>query len=196
MSPQIAVVLGVLVTLSGTAGIAAAADPVDRHSKHMGMTMPTTNEILNGLLLPCEQVEGCRTRQVRIKDKNQIEKPVQTSISTSLVNFETGSSKLGHSAFKVLDRFVAAMKDKRATGGIVVEGHADRRGSDQVNDPLSQSRADAVVEYLVKRGVDPARLKAEGKGSRLPIDPSDPTNRMNRRVEFVREYAAGTAVPQ
>ena len=53
-----------------------------------------------------------------------------------------------------------------------------------------------MVEYLLSKGVDPARLKAAGKGSRLPIDAMDPNSGMNRRVEFVRSFEADTQVSQ
>jgi OOP family OmpA-OmpF porin len=182
-----------LVTLGGLGS--ASAEDTERVAKHLGTAMPTAKEIVNSLKLPCEHVPGCN-RQIRIGDPVMLSKPVETSISTSLVNFETGSSKLSRSASKVLDAFATALQDPSASGAITVEGHADKRGSDKINDPLSQARAEAVISYLISKGVDPSRLRAEGKGSRAPMDLVDPTNRLNRRVEFVVSYPAGTQVKQ
>ncbi len=67
-----------------------------------------------------------------------------------------------------------------------VEGHTDSKGSNRYNKKLSQRRADAVRDYLVKKGVASDRLQAVGFGEEMPID----TNRTsagrarNRRVEF------------
>ncbi|MCF8302213.1 MAG: OmpA family protein [Bacteroidales bacterium] len=53
---------------------------------------------------------------------------------------------------------------------IVVElgSHTDARASDEFNDVLSQKRAESVVDYLIKRGIDPERLVARGYGERVP----------------------------
>ncbi|MEA3505004.1 MAG: OmpA family protein, partial [Bacteroidota bacterium] len=53
---------------------------------------------------------------------------------------------------------------------IIVElaAHTDTRASDEFNDILSQKRAESVVDYLIKRGIDPVRLVAKGYGERVP----------------------------
>ena len=70
---------------------------------------------------------------------------------------------------------------------ITVAGHTDDQGSDASNVALSQGRANAVLEYLVKKGVDRARLTAKGYGEAKPIVPNtdDASRATNRRVEFV-----------
>jgi len=85
-----------------------------------------------------------------------------------------------------LDAVAAVLK---ANPGLKVEvqGHTDSVGSEAYNKKLSLRRAQAVVNYLVSKGVDPARLKAEGYGSSMPIASNDtPEGRAkNRRVQFV-----------
>ena len=73
-----------------------------------------------------------------------------------------------------------------------VEGHTDSKGSDAYNQRLSQRRAEAVVKYLIGKGIDPSRLEAVGFGEGRPIAPNqnpdgsdNPTGRAkNRRTEF------------
>ena len=196
MNVQRAGCLGVwmLIMLGGLGS--AIAEETERNPKHLGMAIPTAEEIVNSLQLPCAQLPGC-SRQIRMGgDHPKLTKPVEASISTSLVNFETGSFKLNRTSRRVLDAFAKALRDPRTTGTIVVEGHADKRGTDRINDPLSQARAEAAVRYLVANGVDASRLKAEGRGSRAPMNLLDPVDRLNRRIEFVVSYPAGTEVKQ
>lgn len=70
-----------------------------------------------------------------------------------------------------------------------VQGHCDATGSDKVNDPLSQKRAEAIVAALVEQGIASARLTPVGKGSHEPIasNSTDEGRAKNRRVEFVKK---------
>ena len=52
---------------------------------------------------------------------------------------------------------------------IIAVGHADRLGSDQYNQKLSEKRAEAVKAYLVGKGVEPNRVYTEGKGEKQPV---------------------------
>lgn len=69
---------------------------------------------------------------------------------------------------------------------IEIRGHTDNRGSTQYNLRLSESRAQAVVDYLVGKGINPKRLQFKGYGKSLPVDTNDTEEGRanNRRVEF------------
>ncbi|MFW5819730.1 MAG: OmpA family protein [Bacteroidota bacterium] len=69
---------------------------------------------------------------------------------------------------------------------VKIGGHTDNIGSAEYNDDLSRRRAKAVVDYLIKKGVDPARLEYEGFGASQPIaDNSTEKGRAkNRRTEL------------
>ncbi|MGO4339544.1 OmpA family protein [Labrys sp. KB_33_2] len=79
------------------------------------------------------------------------------------------------------------------TGIVVVEGHTDSKGSARYNQGLSLQRANAVAKWLVKHGVEKARLSAKAFGDSRPIAANtldngtdNPDGRaLNRRVEFV-----------
>ncbi len=73
--------------------------------------------------------------------------------------------------------------------GQIIEGHTDSDGSDAANQTLSQSRAEAVMTYLVSTDkVDPGRLESKGWGEIKPIDTKDTAEGKanNRRVELVK----------
>ncbi len=101
--------------------------------------------------------------------------------------FASGQYALLNTAMARLDQVASALIAQDADKRSVVEGHTDSRGSDAINQPLSVNRANAVRDYLVARGVDPAKISAIGLGSSRPIvDNNTSENRSNnRRVEIV-----------
>lgn len=102
------------------------------------------------------------------------------------VLFETGKSALLPIARERLSKVADALKEMGTERKIVIEGHTDSRGAEQMNYKLSLDRAAAVREYLVSQGIDPQQVQAEGKGESRPIaDNGTPEGRANnRRVEI------------
>lgn len=102
------------------------------------------------------------------------------------VLFQTGKANLLPGAKQALDQVAAALKnmpDRQLT----IDGYTDSRGSDDLNQRLSQARANAVRDYLVLQGVDANQLRAEGMGESAPIADNGTVEgrAMNRRVEIV-----------
>jgi outer membrane protein OmpA-like peptidoglycan-associated protein len=69
---------------------------------------------------------------------------------------------------------------------VEIVGHTDDVGTDEANLLISGRRAKVVVDYLISKGINPARLKLTAKGKTEPVFPNDTEeNRAkNRRVEF------------
>ncbi|KRE99912.1 hypothetical protein ASG87_13030 [Frateuria sp. Soil773] len=92
-----------------------------------------------------------------------------------------------------LDRLARELQSREAGGTIAVIGHADRLGSADYNQALSQRRADTVRAYLVDKGVAADAITAEGRGSSEPVAECGMTARAaliaclapDRRVEIV-----------
>jgi OmpA-OmpF porin, OOP family len=102
------------------------------------------------------------------------------------IEFETGSANIKMASYKLLDEiFESAVVAEGLKLGVY--GHTDNSGSDAVNIPLSERRAEAVKAYLLKKGLPTNRVEAKGYGSAKPI--ADNTNAVgkskNRRVEIV-----------
>ena len=106
---------------------------------------------------------------------------------TNNILFETGKADLKPESMEEIQKVAEYMK-KNPSARFEVQGHTDNQGSDAVNDPLSQKRAEAVVAALEKEGVDPFNLRPVGKGSHEPVaDNSTEAGRaQNRRVVFIK----------
>ena len=67
-----------------------------------------------------------------------------------------------------------------------ISGHTDSDGEEVYNQKLSEKRAEAVLEYLTKKGIDKARLSSIGYGESKPIkdNSTEKGKKLNRRVEF------------
>ncbi|GAL70086.1 OmpA domain protein [Jejuia pallidilutea] len=99
--------------------------------------------------------------------------------------FDTGKSTIKAQSSAVLQDIIAILKEY-SNAKFTIEGHTDSTGSEKLNQRLSDSRANAVKEYLIENGIDAFRLSALGYGESKPID----TNKTragranNRRVEI------------
>ncbi|MEP7229755.1 MAG: OmpA family protein [Ginsengibacter sp.] len=125
---------------------------------------------------------GCPVIDVVVVEK--INKAAQN------IFFATGSAKLLAKSFKSLKDVAQVMQDN-PTYKIDVDGHTDNTGGNELNQKLSESRANSVKQYLVDNGVDQSRIVATGYGEDKPIeDNSTAAGRAkNRRVEMrLRNY--------
>ncbi len=103
------------------------------------------------------------------------------------VYFETNKAIIKPESYPILDAVAATLKGHPEIKLVEIQGHTDERNSDEYNMRLSQDRAEAVRQYLMDKGVEPARLIARGYGESRPIDPRHNAEAWakNRRVEFV-----------
>jgi OOP family OmpA-OmpF porin len=102
------------------------------------------------------------------------------------IAFETGSASIKTSSYKLLDEiFESAVVAEGLKIGVY--GHTDNNGPDAVNIPLSQKRAQAVKDYLLKKGVTTGRMEVKGFGAGKPIadNNTEAGKSKNRRVEIV-----------
>lgn len=99
--------------------------------------------------------------------------------------FDTGKSKLRPESTAELDRLTRLLTEMPAIS-IEISGHTDNVGSAASNKKLSNDRAKAVVDYLVKNGVAPNRLTFVGYGFDQAVAPNDNEEgrQQNRRTEF------------
>jgi outer membrane protein OmpA-like peptidoglycan-associated protein len=99
--------------------------------------------------------------------------------------FETDKCELLPESKAELGKLVEFLTNN-PTLRIEISGHTDDQGSDAYNLTLSENRARAVNDYLLKQGIDAARLTYQGYGESLPIDTNTtPEGRANnRRTEF------------
>lgn len=104
--------------------------------------------------------------------------------------FATGSSKLLAKSNTALNNVVAILK-ANPDYKVDINGYTDNQGNADKNKALSEARANAVQDYLVKKGIEAGRLSAAGFGDENPVaDNKTAAGRAkNRRVEMkVRNY--------
>ncbi|MFO0655856.1 MAG: OmpA family protein [Polyangia bacterium] len=101
------------------------------------------------------------------------------------VQFATAKAIINKDSFELLDEVVELLK-KNPQIKLRIEGHTDTKGKPAKNLPLSQNRAKAVVDYLVKGGIDASRLSSEGYGQTCPIadNATEEGREKNRRTDF------------
>ncbi len=154
----------------------------ERDTKSYGQKAPSAKQV-ETFLFPEAECENVKYQCLAVRPSTE------RSIGVD-VKFNTGSSDLTPQARTQLDglgKALAARNGKLAAGEIVIEGHTDARGTDELNKRLSAQRAQAVVKHLVStHGVDAKVLKPVGKGKEQLLDAAKPDAEANRRVELVR----------
>lgn len=115
-----------------------------------------------------------------------LQRRLDQRLAGTSISFEPGSATLTSDGERALERIVRPLQ--RATGVVVeVQGHTDSQGGAPGNLLLSQDRAEAVVAFLVERGVPIGLLAAKGYGETRPVASNDTEDgkARNRRIELV-----------
>mgnify|MGYP001100727524 FL=1 len=105
-------------------------------------------------------------------------------ITLNNVFFDFDKSELKPESFAELDKLVELLLKNPAVK-MEIAGHTDSKGDKKYNLLLSQKRAESVMEYLLKKGIDKLRLTAKGYGDTQPVAPNDTEENQakNRRTE-------------
>ncbi len=113
------------------------------------------------------------------------EAPVAKKLILRGVTFDFDRAGIRPAARPVLDEAIATLKEQPQIV-VLVNGHTDSIGSEAYNLKLSERRAQAVADYLVKGGIDRARLTVKGFGEADPVASNDSADgrTQNRRVEL------------
>ncbi len=145
--------------------------------------------------------EADRLRQQAEAERNQLreqllqqfnavlptrETPRGLVVNMSDVLFDTGKYTLKEPAREALARFSGIVLSHPGLN-IQVEGYTDSTGGDELNQKLSEHRADAVHDFLISQGVNPQSITALGYGKSYPVASNDTAagRKLNRRVELV-----------
>ena len=104
------------------------------------------------------------------------------------VKFKLNKAEIvpGNESEDVLQAVLKELTEHPEVKGLRIQGHTDNTGSAARNKELSKQRAQTVLDWLVKHGIDASRLTAEGFGPDKPLESNDTEagRRVNRRVEF------------
>jgi OmpA-OmpF porin, OOP family len=107
-------------------------------------------------------------------------------LAKGTIRFESGRTTIDPDSVGLLDRLIEIAL-RCPTANIEIAGHTDSDGEDGFNQALSEKRAQAVIDYLVKAGLPASRFTATGYGSTQPIatNDTDEGKAQNRRIEFM-----------
>ena len=138
--------------------------------------------------MPAPQVPGTRRASAELEEKEKLRRmnPMLPAASFN-VDFGYKSSSIKPGSEPLLDRLGEAITDPSLRGSrYIIVGHTDAAEGREDDLALSEQRAAAVRDYLVKKfGVPPNRLVSLGFGKGRPREPSNPLSSANRRVEIV-----------
>ena len=131
----------------------------------------------------CPSVKGTVANNGCPEVSEEVQKTLNAYAKTIL--FDTGKSSIKSQSEAVLADIIKILNEY-PNSKFTVEGHTDSVGSDKLNQDLSDSRAAAVKDYLVKNGIDEFRLSSKGYGESKPIDKNTTAagRANNRRVEI------------
>lgn len=125
--------------------------------------------------------KGCPDFESGIED--------EVNLAAKGIFFETSKDVIKSESFENLNK-LATILNKYRSAKLIIEGHTDSEGDADMNQTLSQNRANAVKKYLANKGVANYRMKAIGFGETQPLgdNETEEGRALNRRVQFKLDY--------
>ncbi len=118
----------------------------------------------------------------------EVKKEIRTLFQKALqgIQFESGKDVIKKSSNVILDQIAKVLVDNKSYL-VEIQGHTDNVGKPELNQLLSEKRANAVRNYLIAKGVEDKRITAKGYGDTKPVASNKTTQgkAKNRRVEFI-----------
>ncbi|MGC8764556.1 MAG: OmpA family protein [Brevinematia bacterium] len=135
---------------------------------------------------PKEVLEKIESSPPPLPDIKLEEIEVGKPIIIPNIYFEFNQAYLRRESVSTLNKIVEQLK-KNPRIKLEIHGHTDNIGTKEYNQKLSEKRAEVVMEYLIKNGISPERLKAKGFGETKPIasNSTEEGRAKNRRTEFL-----------
>lgn len=133
------------------------------------------------------KIEGASEKEKTVTRTIEMRK-IAVGVTSILHNlyFDYDKAKFKTESYTELNKLETMLRQNQTTK-IEISGHTDSYGKWDYNKQLSQRRAEAVKDYLTKKGIDPRRIKAVGYGESKPLASNDDESdgrALNRRVEF------------
>lgn len=161
----------------------ARTQEADRARRETATAQSATDAALASAAVAAKEADELQ-RQIDVLQAEATDRGLVLTLGDVL--FGTGRSDLTSGGTNTLDKLVVFLNNY-PDRNVVIEGHTDDVGSLDMNQTLSQHRADSVKFYLVQQGIRHKRLAASGMGETQPItDNQSPSGRQqNRRVEVI-----------
>lgn len=169
--------------IASLTGIRVVNNQLEIAKNEVAVSEPVVKELLESepeiALAPEPEVEAIKSPQEKV-----VEEMLQT-LDLAGITFLFGSDEITERGVNILNDVVRILNEHQEFD-VVVAGHTDSVGDDNINLDLSQRRAQSVMNYLISQGIQAQRMNAVGYGESEPITSNDTQEgrAKNRRIEF------------
>ena len=145
------------------------------------MVITLNKQIISKLILLTMVIAAASCSSVRVTNESVVEEGVrgvtiskkapetQAILANATVYFEYDSSRLTSKSIQTLRGLISVLQNNRSLN-IVLEGHADERGTREYNLALGERRANAAKDYLMTYGISSDRITVLSYGKERPVD--------------------------
>ena len=174
---------GAVVGTAGGAAVGAGVGAIAGNTAIGAIIGAAVGGVAGGLIGKKMDKQAKELEHIQGAEVERVGEVIKVTFESGLL-FATNKSDLNTTSRNSLTQFAQSLKSNPDTE-VLIEGHTDNTGTDAINNPLSERRAQSVADFLATQGVSRSRMITRGYGSTQPIaDNSSVDGRSkNRRVE-------------